>query len=107
MVCKHVNEALKKIKELGDEVRAENSPLYGYEGPYVKYETTNEYMNTMVRWANETTGKGDKRVEFFKKNIIDEMGVLSPLFVSKIDRNVLRERILEAVGFLDGCNCIE
>lgn len=107
MVCKHANEALKKIGSLGDEVRNEDSPLYGYEGPYVKYETANQHMDTMVKWANEVTGKEDKRVEFFKKGIIDEIGGLSPFFVSKINRSVLRERVLEIIGILNNCNCID
>jgi len=49
MVCKHVNEALKKIGSLGDEVRGENYPLYGNLGPLVKYDTAKDCINTMSR----------------------------------------------------------
>jgi hypothetical protein len=86
MVCKHVNEALTKIGNLGDKLREEHSPLsgnplYEHEGPYVKHEVANDYLNIISRWASESTGT---EVEFAKQFFIDELGMLSPFFVSKI-----------------------
>ena len=49
MVCKHVDEALKKINELGKKAIETNSSLYGNLGPYVKYETANECISLMSK----------------------------------------------------------
>ena len=106
MVCKHVNEALKKIGSLGDEANNKNSPLYGGLGPYVKYETAQTYLDAMERWSNERIGDG-RGVAFIKKNLIDEYGLLSPFFEKVIDTNVLRDRVLEIINDLEKCNCVD
>jgi len=46
-------------------------------------------------------------VEILKEEAIYGCGMLSPFFEKAIDRNVLRERMLEIINDLNKCNCVD